>query len=210
MKMKRTITSIALICTLFILTGCSEVDRYIDADKVVNDAKEIAEQEGEKLLEEAINQSIDKIQESSVVEIAGTTEQIPVEFLRMIDGDTSVINMNGQEITARYLLTDTPESVHPKMGKQPFSEEAKKRNEELLKNGQLTIEFDVGERKDKYGRYLVYIYVDGVSIQETLIKEGLARVAYVYPPNTRYLDLYEKAQEEAKKQGIGIWSLEDR
>ncbi|WP_342536079.1 excalibur calcium-binding domain-containing protein [Sporosarcina sp. FSL K6-3508] len=41
------------------------------------------------------------------------------------------------------------------------------------------------------------------------MKEGLARVAYVYLPNTRYLDEFEKAEQQAKKSGVGIWILED-
>ncbi|WP_425415442.1 thermonuclease family protein [Peribacillus loiseleuriae] len=41
------------------------------------------------------------------------------------------------------------------------------------------------------------------------MEEGLARVGYVYPPNTRHIDAFEKAQERAKKAGIGIWRLED-
>ncbi|MFJ7936306.1 thermonuclease family protein [Sporosarcina sp. NPDC096371] len=69
--------------------------------------------------------------------------------------------------------------------------------------------FVIGERFDKYGRLQVYIYVDGVSVQVKLLEEGLARVGYVYPPNTRHLDVFEKAQEKAKKAGIGIWTLDD-
>ncbi|MGP3748240.1 thermonuclease family protein [Bacillus sp. 3A_MP1] len=35
-------------------------------------------------------------------------------------------------------------------------------------------------------------------VQETLLKEGLARVAYVYEPNTKYIDLLKKDEQEAK------------
>lgn len=134
---------------------------------------------------------------------------IPVELVKAIDGDTIKVKYEGKEQNLRYLLTDTPETNHPQLGKQPFGEKAKERNRELVNSGKLEIEFDVGERIDKYGRLLAYVYVDGESIQEKLIEEGLARVAYVYPPNTRHLDPYEKAQERAKKAGIGIWTLED-
>ncbi len=134
---------------------------------------------------------------------------IPAELVKTIDGDTIKIKYEGNEQNVRYLLIDTPETNHPQLGKQPFGEKAKERNRELMNSGQLEIEFDIGERVDKYGRLLAYIYVDGVSIQETLLEEGLARVGYVYPPNTRHLDAYEKAQERAKKAGIGIWTLED-
>ncbi|MEV9641904.1 thermonuclease family protein [Mammaliicoccus sciuri] len=134
---------------------------------------------------------------------------IPVELVKTIDGDTIKIMYEGKEQTVRYLLIDTPETNHPRLGKQPFGQEAKVRNQELLQKGKLEIEFDIGEKYDKYGRLLAYIYIDGKSVQEQLLKEGLARVAYVYPPNTRYLDEFEKAEQHAKKSGVGIWTLED-
>lgn len=106
-------------------------------------------------------------------------------------------------------MIDTPETNHPRLGKQPFGEEAKERNRQLVNSGALTLEFDVGERIDKYDRLLAYVYVDGKSVQKTLLAEGLARVAYVYPPNTRHLTPFEEAQATAKKEGLGIWSIEN-
>ena len=41
---------------------------------------------------------------------------------------------------------------------------------------------------------------------EALVREGYAQVA-TFPPNTRYLDRFEKAQEEAREAGRGIWGL---
>lgn len=134
---------------------------------------------------------------------------IPVELVKTIDGDTIKIIYEGKEQNLRYLLIDTPELNHAQQGEQPFAEEATKRNDELLNSGKLEIEFDIGEREDKYGRLLAYVYIDGESVQEKLVEEGLARVAYVFPPNTKHLDPYEKLEEHAKKSGIGIWSLED-
>lgn len=134
---------------------------------------------------------------------------VPVKLVRIVDGDTIKIEYEGKERNVRYLLIDTPETNHPRLGKQPLGEEAKERNRELIENGKLEIEFDIGPKTDKYDRLLAYIYVDGESVQEKLLEEGLARVAYVYPPNTRHLDPYEKAQEKAKKAGIGIWSIEN-
>lgn len=140
---------------------------------------------------------------------SGNKKQIPVQLVKTIDGDTIKVIYNGEEKNVRYLLIDTPETNHPRLGKQPFGQEAKERNRELVNSGELTIEFDVGERVDKYGRLVAYIYVDGKSVQETLLKEGLARVAYVYPPNTRYLDEFRAAEKIAKDKKIGIWSIEN-
>ncbi|WP_249306128.1 thermonuclease family protein [Lederbergia citrea] len=145
----------------------------------------------------------------NLIQTSGTTDQIPVKLVKTIDGDTIKIRYQGKDQNVRYLLIDTPETNHPRLGKQPFGEEAKERNNQLVKSGKLTIEFDVGERVDKYGRLLAYVYVDGKSVQQTLLEEGLARVAYVYPPNTRHLTPYEEAQQRAKIKGIGIWSIEN-
>ncbi len=78
-----------------------------------------------------------------------------------------------------------------------------------MNSGELTIEFDIGERIDKYGRLLAYVYVDGKSVQKSLLAEGLARVAYIYPPNTRHLTPFEEVQAIAKEKGLGIWSIEN-
>jgi len=139
----------------------------------------------------------------------GTTDQIPVTLVSTTDGDTIRVMYKGVNEPVRYLLIDTPETNHPRLGKQPFGAEAKERNRELVNSGNLTLEFDVGEKRDKYGRLLAYIYVDGKSVQEALIRDGLARVAYVYPPNTRHLTPYEDAQQVAKSKKLGFWAVED-
>ncbi|PAD38999.1 thermonuclease family protein [Terribacillus sp. 7520-G] len=137
---------------------------------------------------------------------SGTTDRAEVSLVRIVDGDTIKVNYNGQEETVRYLLIDTPETKAPNKCVQPYGKEASKRNEELVTNAdKLELEFDVGERMDKYGRLLAYVYADGVSVQQTLLEEGLARVAYVYPPNTRYLDAFEEAEASAKNKGAAVW-----
>ena len=140
---------------------------------------------------------------------SSNTGFIPVDLVKTIDGDTIKVIYNGKEQNLRYLLIDTPELNHKQQGKQPFAEEATKRNDELLKSGKLEIEFDIGEREDKYGRLLAYVYIDGKSVQQKLVEEGLARVAYIYPPNTKHLDPFKEAEKKAQQAGIGIWSIED-
>ncbi|MCD8894343.1 thermonuclease family protein [Mammaliicoccus sciuri] len=138
----------------------------------------------------------------------GTTDRIPVELAGTVDGDTAKFIYNGSQQSFRFLLIDTPETKHPRLGKQPFGQEASDRTKELLTNAnKIEVEFDVGGQTDKYQRYLAYIYVDGKMLNEILVREGLAKVAYVYPPSTRYLDQLERVQEKAKEEKLGIWSL---
>lgn len=68
---------------------------------------------------------------------------------------------------------------------------------------------DKGDKTDRCGRTLGYIFVDGTLLQKTFVNEGLVRVAYVKEPSTKYLEELEKAQEQeqAKSQSTGIWSI---
>ncbi|AFQ57695.1 endonuclease [Bacillus subtilis subsp. subtilis] len=131
---------------------------------------------------------------------------VNVTLDRAIDGDTIKVIYNGKKDTVRYLLVDTPETKKPNSCVQPYGEDASKRNKELVNSGKLQLEFDKGDRRDKYGRLLAYVYVDGKSVQETLLKEGLARVAYVYEPNTKYIDQFRLDEQEAKSDKLSIWS----
>ncbi|AQU80000.1 nuclease [Planococcus faecalis] len=140
---------------------------------------------------------------------SGTTDQIDVKVTQVIDGDTIKIIYEGEEVTVRYLLIDTPETNHPRLGKQPLGSEATEENRRLIESGDVSIEFDVGDRFDDYDRLLAYIYVDGESVQEQMLASGLARVAYVFPPNTRYLDDFEQVEQVAKDSQTGIWQYEN-
>ncbi|MEC0988987.1 thermonuclease family protein [Enterococcus faecalis] len=135
-------------------------------------------------------------------------QRIPADFVRHVDGDTTVLRIDGKEQKVRFLLVDTPETVNPKTKVQTFGLEASKRTKELLSTAsEITFEYDSGDKTDRYGRVLGYIFVDGILLQKTLVSEGLARVAYVKEPNTKYLLELEEAQEKAKNESLGIWSI---
>ncbi|EKN68653.1 thermonuclease family protein [Schinkia azotoformans] len=126
----------------------------------------------------------------------------------VVDGDTLDVMINNKEERIRLLLVDTPETKHPSKPVQPFGPEASKFTKDTLEGKEVTVELDVSER-DKYGRLLAYIWIDGKMFNEMLLEKGLARVAYVYAPNTKYVDQFYEIQKKAQKQGIGIWSIEN-
>jgi len=127
----------------------------------------------------------------------------------VIDGDTIKVELaGGREETVRMLLIDTPETVAPGKPVQPFGKEARnylKRT--LIKDSVIEIERGIEER-DRYGRLLAYVWLDGKNVNLELVKEGLARVAYIYEPNTKYIDEFKKGEYEAKKSKKGIWSID--
>ncbi|MGI2327402.1 thermonuclease family protein [Planococcus sp. YIM B11945] len=146
---------------------------------------------------------------SDSTDTGGTIDRIEVDVVSVIDGDTIKIDFEGKEQTVRYLLIDTPETNHPSLGEQPLGKEATAENKRIINSGDVSIEFDEGGRFDDYDRLLAYIYVDGESVQEKMLEAGLARVAYVYPPNTRYLDEFEQTEQQARDAKIGIWEFDN-
>ena len=136
-------------------------------------------------------------------------EEIKVKFSKCVDGDTAKFIYKKEEITARFLAIDTPESVHPTIGEEKYGKEASDYTCDRLTNAkEIILEFDANSDKtDKYDRYLVWIFVDGELLQEELIEMGYAEVAYLYD-DYKYTEQLEKVQEKAKSKKIGIWSLE--
>ncbi len=137
-----------------------------------------------------------------------SAESIKVKFSKCVDGDTARFIYNNEEITARFLAIDTPESVHPTIKEEEYGKEASDFTCNKLKQAkEIILEFDDNSDKtDKYGRYLVWIFTDGKLLQEELIEVGYAEVAYLYN-DYKYTSQLEKIQDKVKKKKIGIWSL---
>ena len=138
-------------------------------------------------------------------------EKWDVEFSKCVDGDTVELIYNNEEIKVRLLAVDTPETKHPTKGEEPFGQESSDLTCELVTNAkELVLEFDDNsDQKDKYDRYLGWLFVDGNLLQEELINQGYAKVAYLYG-DYKYTSLLEEKQEEAIKNTKGIWGEEDK
>lgn len=123
--------------------------------------------------------------------------------VRVIDGDTIVVEIDGVQETVRYIGIDTPE---PYRDRQPacFSTEATVRNRELVADREVQLVADA-EDQDRYGRLLRYVYVDNLFINEQLIIEGYATTLLI-PPNTTHAASLKAAKENAREDGRGLWS----
>ncbi|MCM3160191.1 thermonuclease family protein [Metabacillus litoralis] len=148
-----------------------------------------------------------------LVTIACSTNQdsknlVSAKVVNVVDGDTLNVMISGKEETIRLLLVDTPETVHPTKPVQPFGLEASNYLKELLNGKDVQVEVGIGER-DKYGRLLGYVYIDKQMVNKLLLQKGLARVAYVFEPNTKYIDEFNSIQKQAQQNKVGIWSIEN-
>ncbi len=122
---------------------------------------------------------------------------------RVVDGDTIVVDMSGEQFKLRYIGIDTPETVDPRRPVECFGKEASERNRQLVEGKAVGLEKDVSET-DAFGRLLRYVWVEGQMVNEVLVQEGYA-LASTYPPDVKYAALFAGLQAEARRAGLGLW-----
>lgn len=162
------------------------------------------------LLGACTSESLDLGSMLSDVKTSSQGDKVEVKNIVHVDGDTIKVDYDGEKkVPVRFLLVDTPESKHPKLGVQPYGKEASEFTETMIKKAnKVELEFEKDGKRDKYGRLLAYVYADGKSVQEALIKNGYARVGYIYKSKYIHLDEYKQAEKEAIKNKKNIWSKE--
>lgn len=124
----------------------------------------------------------------------------PVVFSYGQDGDSCVVKDNGKEYTIRMLGINAPEKG------EAYGDEAKKFVNNKMKNANeiILVNDPNADLEDKYGRHLVWVFVDGELLQKEIVEKGLARVAYLYD-DYLYTDELFKAEDYAKTNKLGIW-----
>ena len=115
------------------------------------------------------------------------------------DGDTiTVLDANNKQHKIRLQGIDAPEKA------QAFGQKSKQSLNQLVHNNQVTIEF---QKKDKYGRTVGKVLLNGTDMCLAQIKLGMAwhykQYASEQPKEDR--DIYAQAEQDARNQSIGLW-----
>ena len=204
-KLKSIFLSSALAISIF-FTGCSNGDQNTITNQTqIKDSTSSNSQ---------VSVESNSSYQSSSKEVPKGSVKATVE--RVVDGDTMKLKLDKTKevVTLRLLLVDTPESVKKGVDPQPYSIEASNFAKNTLKAGDTVyIEYDEGDKTDKYDRHLGYLWYysnDNSNWQmfnETLISQGYARVGYIYSQK-RHLDEFYKAQDYAKSNKLNIWSVD--
>lgn len=127
--------------------------------------------------------------------------------VRVVDGDTLVVEVAGRHEPVRLIGIDTPETVHPDRPAQCFGAEASARLAALLPPGAtVRLTRDV-EPRDVYDRLLAYVEraPDGLLVNIAQVAEGYAEASH-HPPNTVHRDRLDRAERAARAAGLGLWS----
>lgn len=182
-KQKKLISGIitgvlALVLVVLDQAGYIDLEKYLEADNVT-------------VVENNAYTDVNELNEYDVV--------------RVVDGDTIVVDFNGKDEKVRLIGVDTPESVHADKSKNTeegilVSDYTKSK----LTGKKVKLEFDVSER-DKYGRLLAYVYIDGEMYNKHLLEIGYAKIA-TYPPNVKYVEDFKEIQKQARENKVGLWA----
>ena len=124
--------------------------------------------------------------------------------LRVIDGDTLVATVKGQEATIRLLNVDTPETKDPNRAPECLGPEASDFLSDRLPIGtRIGLKYDK-DRTDQYGRTLAAVYQSESLINAEIARAGLG-AAVLFEPNRKYYNEVRAAQQAAQETRVGLY-----
>ena len=124
-----------------------------------------------------------------------SAQRFTVRVVSISDGDTfTAINKDNLQLKIRIFGIDAPEK------KQAYGNKSKEFLSSLIFGKSISIDV---QSKDRYGRYLAYVYSpEGKDVSLLMIHEGMAWHFTKYDNN----EVYEAAQMVAKKAKRGLWA----
>ena len=124
-----------------------------------------------------------------------------VSVIKVHDGDTATLMVNGKMRKTRLIGIDAPE-----MNQRPWGRQAKEHLIDIMNHTDWLVTVETDEvKQDKYGRALVYLWTkNNELINERMIRDGYA-VLFTIKPNVRYRAAFSRAEKLARQEMKGIW-----
>ncbi len=134
-----------------------------------------------------------------LVAFVAQAETITGRVVGIADGDTvTVLDASRTQYKIRLAGIDAPEKA------QPFGQRSKEKLSSLAYDQVVSIEWD---KKDRYGRIVGKILVNGRDINIEQIRSGMAWWYEKYRKEQSASDqrMYAQAEQEARAQRVGLW-----
>jgi endonuclease YncB( thermonuclease family) len=136
----------------------------------------------------------------SVFSLSAFAETLHGRVVSVADGDTvTVLDASNKQWKIRLAGIDAPEK------KQPFGMKSKQNLSDLVFNKTVQVEYT---KRDKYGRTIGKIVLDGADVNVEQIKAGLAWHYKAYQREQTPADraFYAEAEITARAGKVGLWS----
>jgi len=127
------------------------------------------------------------------------------KVLKVFDGDTFLIWVQGQEEHVRLREIDAPEvTTKNRMGQEPWGRRAKEFAQSRVKGKTVRLEIEEADERDRYHRLLAYVFLDHTFINREMVSSGNA---FFYPGPFRGMHAHElqESEEVAKEKGVGVF-----
>jgi endonuclease YncB( thermonuclease family) len=109
--------------------------------------------------------------------------------VKVIDGDSIIVKMEGSLFEVRYIGINTPEYDS---NERAAAIQATQANESLL-FGQVVVLFKDVSNTDRFGRLLRYVFTNNEFVNLEMVKKGFAD-SRAYPPDTACQYLFENSR----------------
>ena len=126
------------------------------------------------------------------------------EVRRAVDGDTLLLASGAR---VRLQGINTPETVKPDSPVEAWGPEASQFTKDFVEKADHRVRLTFSlERKDRYDRFLAYVWAGDLMLNEELLRAGLAYARRDYHYSDAMKRRFTQAQEEARRARRGIWS----
>lgn len=115
------------------------------------------------------------------------------KVVAVADGDTITVLYLDKQVKIRLYGIDCPEK------KQAFGNRAKQYTSQMVHGKTVEV---TATGKDRYGRTIAWVAIDGKSLNESLVAAGLAWHYKKYSSDQNLAD----AETKARNEKIGLWS----
>jgi micrococcal nuclease len=139
--------------------------------------------------------------------VSAVNQRVSATVLRVVDGDTFVVLINGKKETVRIIGINSPEIVDPRRPVECFGKEAADEAKRLLNSQTVQLQNDPTQSdKDKYNRLLRYISFgpDQKDFGLEMIRGGFAYEYTFIVPYQRQT-AYKEEQKKAQEIKSGLW-----
>lgn len=116
---------------------------------------------------------------------------------RVVDGDTAWVRVDSGPLEVRFYGIDAPE------GRAPFGREARQALERRIAGRRVEI---VPVEQDQYARMVAVVLVDGASVNEAMLADGLAWAYRNYLGQVRGDENFCELEDRARAARKGLWS----
>ncbi len=127
--------------------------------------------------------------------------------VRVVDGHTITLQIDGKTRTIRYIGIDTAMVYTCSKPLAFCSQASREQNSKLVEGKLVRLEKDISD-EDRFGNLLRYVWIGDVMVNAELVNNGYAQ-AIGMPPDIKYYDLLLEMQQQAKLAGKGLWGTDD-